>query len=206
METKYIVNNLSGQTINGNVTINGNLTITGTTNIRPYQVFTSLLTQNSEGDVILTYGNESIVKGRTYRIADNPDNNDLITFGAPNNNTNTQFISNQDAQLPYTTSLILDYNTGAPLANVLENTIGNIWFTYGTIGVYYINSNSLFTIGKTWNCISSDASNLNYPEESGYKQISQNNDSILFIESVNSSFVNTDGLMGNTSIEIRVYN
>jgi len=31
MSTKYIVNNLSGQTIDGNITINGNLTVTGQT-------------------------------------------------------------------------------------------------------------------------------------------------------------------------------
>jgi len=31
VETKYIVNNISGQTINGNLQINGNLSVTGTT-------------------------------------------------------------------------------------------------------------------------------------------------------------------------------
>jgi hypothetical protein len=31
MATKYIVNNVPGQTINGNITINGNLSVTGVT-------------------------------------------------------------------------------------------------------------------------------------------------------------------------------
>ena len=48
METKYIVNNLSGQTINGDITINGDLNITGTTNIRPYKVYTALLTRTGD--------------------------------------------------------------------------------------------------------------------------------------------------------------
>jgi hypothetical protein len=32
MATKYIVDNLTGQTITGDITINGNLTFTGTSN------------------------------------------------------------------------------------------------------------------------------------------------------------------------------
>jgi hypothetical protein len=48
MATKYIVNNVSGQTIDGNLTINGDVVITGDTNIRPYKVYTALLTQTGE--------------------------------------------------------------------------------------------------------------------------------------------------------------
>lgn len=48
MSTKYIVDNVSEQTITGDLTINGNVVITGTTNTRPYKVYTALLTQ--EGD------------------------------------------------------------------------------------------------------------------------------------------------------------
>lgn len=45
METKYIINNATGQTISGNITINGDLIITGDTSIRPYKVYTALLSQ-----------------------------------------------------------------------------------------------------------------------------------------------------------------
>ena len=38
----------------------------------------------------------------------------------------------------------------AVVATVLENTIGNIWFIYQSNGLYWINSNGLFTIDKTW--------------------------------------------------------
>jgi len=43
----------------------------------------------------------------------------------------------------------LEYNEGAPVAIVLENTIGNIWFNYNGVGDYAVNSNGLFTIDKT---------------------------------------------------------
>ena len=36
MATKYIVNNVSGQTINGDITINGNLVVTGTLSFEVY--------------------------------------------------------------------------------------------------------------------------------------------------------------------------
>jgi hypothetical protein len=43
MATKYIVDNLTGQTINGDITINGNLIVTGTTS--GLATYKALLTQ-----------------------------------------------------------------------------------------------------------------------------------------------------------------
>ena len=54
MATKYIVDNLSGQTINGDITINGNLSVTGTTNIKPYKVYTALFTQSGTNAPVAT--------------------------------------------------------------------------------------------------------------------------------------------------------
>jgi hypothetical protein len=54
METKYIVNNVSSQTITGDLTINGNVVITGTTNTRPYKVYTALLTQEGSQAPVAT--------------------------------------------------------------------------------------------------------------------------------------------------------
>ena len=47
------------------------------------------------------------------------------------------------------TALLTQTGTDAPEAIVLENTIGDIWFTYQQSGIYIINSNNLFTEGKT---------------------------------------------------------
>ena len=102
------------------------------------------------------------------------------------------------------------YNSGAPVATILQNTLGNIYFLYESTGYYTIHANhpdSIFTFGKTWNYISPDATALGYPEESGYKQIIWTNSNTLEIKCVNMGDLSSaDGKLDNTSIEIRVYN
>lgn len=116
-----------------------------------YKVYTALLTQ-SGGDNQLEIDGDTgpMVKGVTYYINVNPDNFDLTPYGAPNSNAGTYFVANQDvATLPFTYTLQLYYNTGAPVVTVLENTIGNIWFTYNSPGDYTARSSGLFTANKT---------------------------------------------------------
>lgn len=65
--TKYIVNNLTGQTINGGLTINGNLIVTGTSDNTG--VYRGLLTQT--GEIIgtsLSDFNYGLIIGETYTI------------------------------------------------------------------------------------------------------------------------------------------
>ena len=155
MSTKYIVNNVSGQTINGDLTVNGNVVITGTTNTRPYKVYTALLTQ-SGGDSPESNNNinqEPLQIGRTYNISINDEpKTDFTSVGAPNNNVGTYFVATGSVvDWPSDVSLMceLTSNTGAPVAIVLDNTIGNIWFTYVGTGIYSVNSNNLFKEDKT---------------------------------------------------------
>jgi hypothetical protein len=72
METKYIVNNLSGQTINGNITINGNLSVTGVTT-GSLATYKALLTQigSQTGTTLNDFGgfNDGFIIGETYTIA-----------------------------------------------------------------------------------------------------------------------------------------
>jgi hypothetical protein len=68
MATKYIVNNLTGQTITGNLTINGNIIVTGSSNNNG--VYRALLTQTgtisgNSGDF-----NNRLIIGETYEIMD----------------------------------------------------------------------------------------------------------------------------------------
>ena len=68
MATKYIVNDLTGQTITGNLTINGNVIITGTSNNSG--LYRALLTQTgpisgNSGDF-----NYRLIIGETYEIMD----------------------------------------------------------------------------------------------------------------------------------------
>jgi hypothetical protein len=72
MATKYIVNNLTGQTINGNITINGNLNVTGTTS--GLATYKALLTQlgSQTGTTLSGFGgfNDGLIIGETYTITD----------------------------------------------------------------------------------------------------------------------------------------
>ena len=75
MATKYIVNDLTGQTITGNLTINGNIIVTGTSNSN--SVYRALLTQT--GPITGTYlpgFNYGLIVGETYTITNyvNGDN------------------------------------------------------------------------------------------------------------------------------------
>ena len=71
MATKYIVNDLTGQTITGNVTINGNLSVTGVTT-GSLSTYKALLTQlgSQTGTSLNNFGglNGGLIIGETYTI------------------------------------------------------------------------------------------------------------------------------------------
>jgi hypothetical protein len=75
MATKYIVNDLTGQTITGNLTINGNVIITGTSNNSG--LYRALLTQT--GSISGNSGdfNNRLIIGETYEITDYQDYDDF---------------------------------------------------------------------------------------------------------------------------------
>jgi hypothetical protein len=205
MATKYIVNNVTGQTINGDITINGNVTITGTTNTRPYKVYTALLTQ-SGGDSLEEISSGELEIGVTYQInqpkGENPKIGDFTNVGAPNNNNGTYFVATGTTPNQWGDTL-LTYNTGAPVVTVLENTIGNIWFTYEGIANYVMNSNGLLPNYKTWGIADSvrDTDGIN---QAVYIDVNNQGPNILYIRTQGGDF-NGDSLLSNTPIEIRVY-
>jgi hypothetical protein len=71
MTTKYIVNNVSGQTINGDITINGNLSVTGVTT-GSLATYKALLTQlgSQTGTTLGGFGgfNDGLIIGETYTV------------------------------------------------------------------------------------------------------------------------------------------
>jgi len=75
MATKYIVDNLSGQTINGDLTINGNLSVTGTSNNSG--TYRALLTQTGSLNGDSNYFNNRLIIGETYEITDYQDYDDF---------------------------------------------------------------------------------------------------------------------------------
>ncbi len=114
-----------------------------------YKVYTALLTQ-SGGDDPQYQQLGSLVVGRTYEIADNGVIDwDFTNVGAPNNEIGTLFVATGTTPANWGQNGNLNFNTGAPVVTVLENTIGNIWFNYDAPGTYNIFSDDLFIDTKT---------------------------------------------------------
>jgi hypothetical protein len=110
----------------------------------PYKVYTALLTQ-SGGDNTASINNGPLTIGVTYEITDYVAGDDFTNVGAPSNENGVKFVATGTDPTNYSQGSELFYNLGAPVVTVLENTIGNIWFTYVDIGRYYLNSAALFT-------------------------------------------------------------
>ncbi len=194
MATKYIVNNISGQTINGE-------------NILPkYKVFTVLLTQ-SGGINEQTLVNTDLTIGVTYQILDQGSElvlGDFTNVGAPNNNIGTTFIATDTTPNSWGNDVGLFYNTGVPVAIILENTIGNIWFTYISAGLYILNSENAFPVDKTV-----FQNTLISIEDGTYLKmitITPKDSNNFYIGSVNFPHTLTNDLLNNTPIEIKIYN
>ena len=165
----------------------------------PYKVYTALLTQSGGDDMSSIYSGVLTV-GKTYTILDMTDGS-FTNVGAPNNNIGTSFVATGTTPNSYG-GAILSYNTGAPVATVLENTIGNIWFTYNGVGIYEIFTNGLLPVNKTTFFISNiinDVATSSIIEGKTYDGNS------VVISSFANGIISNDLLL-NTPIEIRVYN
>ena len=176
-----------------------------TSTVRPYNVFTALLTQSGGDNVayISSDDTEPLVVGVTYKITFN-NGGDFTNVGAPNNNVNTFFIAT--GTTPNSWGVVGDtevsYNTGAPVATVLENTIGNVWFTYGNVGSYSVESNGLFIENKSW---MNTAILLGVAGPAYRGTMSFNTQNILSINTESDVDTASNNLLYNIPIEIRVY-
>jgi len=173
-----------------------------------YKVYTALLTQGGSDDP-LSINIGTLTIGVTYFIDEVFENSgaDFSNVGAPNNNVGTYFVAtgtipNSWGELGSETTLI--YNTGAPVVTVLENTIGNIWFTYKTPGVYPCASIDLFIQDKTYSTpYNFYEKNLLYNNCVRTQWLDTATIDILTVGIGSNSHDN--GLVG-TAFEIRVYN
>lgn len=102
---------------------------------------------------------------------------------------------------------IVQSNETAPIATVIQNTIGNISFEYDGVGNYYVVSNGLFALNKTVPSITPGF----WYEGFDNPQIAytiQNSVDRINIRSFSSPDL-SDNILGNAGqsiIEIRVYN
>lgn len=170
----------------------------------PYQVYTALLTQSGEGNQ-LSLVNEPLTIGVTYTIVSNGvDDYDFTNVGAPNNLDVTQFVATGTTPNAWG-SADLNYNIGAPIVTVLENTIGNIWWTFAITGSYvgYL-PDTLLTEGKQ--IILSIPYSYNNGTIAYYMAIQNNDvDGEVGISTSDGTSLADIGFT-NFPIEIRVYN
>jgi len=140
MATKYIVNNVSGQTITGNLTINGNLTVTGNTNVS--STYKAVLTQTGviTGTNISSF-NYYLILGETYTIVNYVAGDDFsnvanVTVGTINT-TGCEFIATGDTPFNWTNGSELS-SSGNLVVDVIENTLGYdmVWTNQISTGVY----------------------------------------------------------------------
>jgi len=121
-------------------------------------------------------------------------------------NSKTQYYTIEDLQgliRPYKvySALLTQSGTDAPVATVLENTLGDVVWSRGAEGYYICTSNGLFTIDKTGVFIE-PSSNLALI---GYFQINDKTiNTIEFTTAVTAG--SADNGLHKTLIEIRVYN
>jgi hypothetical protein len=104
------------------------------------------------------------------------------------------------------TALLTQADEDAPTAIELENTIGEITFSYANIGQYYIISDDLFTTNKTFAIIGIPSEGVS---NGNFSSVVYLNNNTLFINSsvlTEGVMLDTNGILFNTSIEIRVYN
>lgn len=171
--------------------------------VKGYKVYTALLTQSgSDNPLLLPDDLGQTASGQTYTIISVGAGEDWTLWGAPNNNPGTSFVATGAANV---VTSELSTNSGAPVVTVLENTIGNIWWTYSGLGEYFINSNGLFSINKTIGFITFNnccAYGLGDKPFLAISPLSVN--SVLISSAVDG--VGADGVISNTPIEIRVYN
>jgi hypothetical protein len=177
------------------------------TQLRPYKVYTALLTQ-SGGDNPIYANDAALTIGRTYTITNTDgDTVDFTNIGAPNNNLNTSFVATGTEAASWGTSALgeLEYNTGAPVVTVLENTIGNVWFTYESTGAYscYLQNAPYNKIYTNYQFI---FTTVNYGNTMCRIAAEDDNLVTILTGDATTDLRSDDKLPFNTPIEIRVYN
>jgi hypothetical protein len=171
-----------------------------------YKVYTALLTQ-SGGDG--PAGNcsddpQPLVIGVTYQISLNDGTGDFTNVGAPNNNIGTYFVATGTTPNNWGTpgDVCLNYNTGAPVVTVLENTIGNIYWTYSNVGLYLATLANSFPEDTT---AVFNGTQLQISGDWSLMMSFRGNDNEIEVRTIADGSL-SDSLLSNTPIEIRVYN
>lgn len=175
--------------------------------LRPkYRVYTALLSQ--VGDGTSTQNSGVLTIGRRYAIITFEEGDDFTdvanVVSGTINTTECQFIATGTTPTSWSNGSTLR-DTSAPVATVLENTIGNIVWTYVSIGIYRGRLVGAFTANKSFSILGSVIEGGDY-ERMGhftYRFDGVNDFYIYTIAITNDAGLNECLL--KTPIEIRVY-
>lgn len=169
----------------------------------PYKVYTALLTQ--AGTDVPTDNNNTnqdpFIVGVSYYIDVNVGG-DFTNIGAASNAVGTYFIATGTTPASWGTSSSVTSNTGAPIVTILENTLGNLSYSYNAVGLYSAYSpDSLFTADKTVCFIASTGDDVAAVSFGFMRRGSADTIYIL----TQDSTVDANAMLEATAIEIRVY-
>lgn len=123
-------------------------------------------------------------------------------FGSDSNGDQKQFDVADFAAPTYKkyVALLNQSGTTAPVATILENTLGDIVWTRVNTGIYNAALLNAFTDNKTFLLIGT----LPYLNNPNYI-FDRTSSNVLYIQTSVNNII-SDGLLNKTSIEIRVYN
>lgn len=174
------------------ISINGNTAVSAGDNVQNYRLNSSL----NVGTNIQNRGTNCLAVGNNIVIPASCTN--LMVFGSniTADENSTGLLLNYKSYV----ALISQTGTSAPSVTILENTIGDIVWTRFALGDYRGTLTGAFPSGKVI-CLSNqiDMLTMTLIER-------KNNDVISINTGTPATSTIADGILNNTSIEIRVYN
>lgn len=105
-------------------------------------------------------------------------------------------------------ALMTQSGTSAPTASIMENTIGDIVWTYSSTGNYYGTLTGAFTLAKYFTINAKNGFILldTNGNSLGLYNTYRKSDNIVVLQSYNTSNAFTNSILVNAPIEIIVYN
>jgi hypothetical protein len=147
-----------------------------------------------------------------YPIITNPTEDDILIGTDVNSSDVTKNFSigsivnlANETIKPYKvyTALLTQTGINAPVATVLENTLGNVSFSYNSTGYYAIESDGLFIQDKTY----FSGASSNYGSDSITLNFNYQDDSSIDLITFDvGAQISLDDALYLSPIEIRVYN
>lgn len=178
-----------------------------------YKVYTAQLTQDG-GHNPQTLTSGAVTEGVTYNLNyDKPIQPwDFSNVGGPVYPDIYNFVATSSDVPNNYGNAALNYNTGAPVANVVENTTGlNLYYSYGTIGQYYIYVGAGVSIQDKSVIVFVNGGNYTTNPDLLVKANCTYEENMFYINTFDAgtpadSILSDSDRFYRTSIEIRVYN